>query len=479
MKDKGLPYPFKILESVLHGVAVTDLTGHVLFWNKSAERILGYPNSEVVNKPADMFHTEDETPLSDILRQCRKGEKIDQSWFATHRDGTKVWLDLRLKVVCDPEKGSGMCMISMYDIEEQKFAEYRLQKNIAMTHAIFDTMVDALITVDENDEILSVNKSATEMFGYQEDELTGVNVSILMPFPHNIHHNDYMKTYRETGNAGIIGKRRELQGIRKDGSIFPIEMAVSEVKRDDEHIYAGIIKDISDRRMLEKKILETSDNERRKIGRELHDGLGQMLTGVRMLADSLARRLEANALPGADEVKEIAGMIRDADEYARILARGMVVVDIEHHGLNYSLENLCKRASRLTGVTVAFEETGNTEIAHESMSLHLYRIAQESVSNAIKHGKARNVKIRLSSNPHHTSLIIDDDGIGFDDESGIGLKLNKSNSEVIKWLKDQPGAGLHIMQHRAQMIGGILEIGRTEDDRTRVRCVVPNNLEHF
>jgi two-component system, LuxR family, sensor kinase FixL len=405
MKEKGLPNHFEILESVLHGVAVTDLRGHILFWNTSAERILGYPKEEVSGRPAIIFYTEDKTPLRSILDKCRRGTGVHHTWYARHKDGSKVWLDVRLNVINATEETGGMCMISMYDIGELKFAESRLQKNMAMTHTIFDTMVDALITIDDKGLIRSINKSAMEIFGYREDELAGKHINILMPFPHNLHDDEYMKTYRETGNARIIDKRRELQAIRKDGSIFPIELAVSEVTSGDEKVYAGIIKDITERRKLEKKILETGDEERRKIGRELHDGLGQMLTGVRMLADSLARRLDANALPGADEVKEIAGLIQEADEYARILARGMVVVDIENHGLHYAFDNLCKRVSRLTGVKVEFEESGNTEIDRESLSLHLYRIAQEAVSNAIKHGKARNVKIRLSSNPHHTSLI--------------------------------------------------------------------------
>jgi len=471
MKDKWLPYQFDLLESILHGVVVTDLQGKVRYWNQSAENILGYSKKDVMNRPATMFRMSGDTPLPEVLSECRSNGMMDERWNAVHKNGKRIWLDVRLNLLQSDLKEQEFCVISMVNVCELINTQKRLHDNVALTDAIFRASVDAMVVLNRNGEILIMNEAALEMFGYSANELIGKNVNTLMPHPHNVHHDEFMFNYLLKGKTKIIGKRRELHAIKKNGTVFPIELAVSEVKNEGEHLFTGIIKDITERRNLEKEILNIGEDERKKIGRELHDGLGQMLTGVRMLSEALARRLSANALPGADEVKEISEMIQEADQYARALSRGMVEVDMEKNGLTIALENLAKRTSHLTGAEVDFRDTGRTEIDHHAMALHLYRIAQESVSNAIKHGKATIVHIRLSSNPEHTSLIIEDNGEGFDMEqqaSGLG------SDETCR-----QGAGLHIMKHRANVMGGIFGIDRTEEGITRVRCVVPNNLEYF
>lgn len=471
MKEISLPYQFGMLESILHGVVVTDLQGNIRFWNQSAENILGYSNKDVMNRPATMFRTNEGERLPEVLNECRSKGTIGDRWTAVHENGKKVWLDVRLNLLQSEMEEQDLCVISMVDVGELINTRKRLHDNVALTDAIFRASVDAMVVLNRSGEILIINDAALMTFGYTANELIGKNVNMLMPYPHNVHHDEFMINYLLTGKAELIGKRRELHAIRKDGTVFPIEFAVSEVKNEGEHLFTGIIKDITQRRALEKKILNIGEDERKKIGRELHDGLGQMLTGIRMLSEGLARKLSANALPGAGEVQEISDLIQEADQYARILSRGMVEVDMEKNGLTVALEKLAKSSSHLTGAEVDFRDTGRTEIDSHAMALHLYRIAQESVSNAIKHGKATVVQIRLSSNTQHTSLIIEDNGSGFDTEP-----------EVSEFGSDGPfreGAGLHIMKHRANVMGGILGIDRTEEGITRVRCVVPNNLEYF
>jgi len=181
-----------------------------------------------------------------------------------------------------------------------------------------------------------------------------------------------------------------------------------------------------------------------------------------MLSENLARKLNANALPCADDVQEIAEMIHEADEMVRSIARNMVEVDFEKSSLLIALENLCNRTTKLTGVKCDLMVKETVEINDHSMALHLYRIIQEAINNAVKHGKADRIVVRLSRNEHHTSISVDDDGVGFCQDSEKG-----------------DGVGLQIMKHRAALMGGILEVTRTEDSVTRIRCIVPNNHKSF
>lgn len=454
-----------VLESILHGVILTDLRGHITFWNEANHRILGYKKEEILGKPIRILYADDEKkPFKNILRENIAGNEVYGRWYAYHKSGNRVWLDIRSKLVennaGEPEK----CVITICNIGKLKFTEKRLKKNRAISQAIFDTSVDAMITINVRGKIQSINRTACKMFGYKEKELVGKNVSILMSFPHNVNHNKYLREYARTGSNNVIGSRRVDKALRKDGSVFPVELAVTEVQLESGKIFAAIIKDISKRRELEKKILEVGEDERQRIGRELHDGLGQLLTGIRMLSENLERKLRASALPGIQEVSEITALVNQADQEARNLARGMVQVDIEKRGLSVALEILCNQVSKMANVNCKFRESGSAEINHHNMALHLYRIAQEGINNAVKHGEAKNILVRLSSNEHHTSLMIDDDGKGFEQS-----ELDNHDA----------GMGLQIMHHRAAVLGGISEIIRNEEGLTRVRCIIPNNLENF
>lgn len=459
MFSDSLNKQLTILDSILHGVILTDLRGHIIYWNKANEVILGYRKDEILGKPIRILYN-DETPFKTILKRSFKGKPMHGRWHANHKMGHRVWLDVRFNVIDSPPENSSFCVITICDIRKLKSTEHRLRRNMAISQAIFDTSREAMVTFDEQGKILTCNHAATRLFKYRKDELLGTNASELLPFPHNISQADYLVNNLKTGEEKLIRQGRESQGIRKDGTVFPIELSVSKVNPEGQIIFATIIRDISDRRVMEKKVLEAGDAERKKIGREMHDGLGQMLTGIRMLSESLARKLKANAVPGAEEVQEISDLVKEADEYTRVLSRGMVQVDVEKKGLSVALQNLCDRVSKVNGIACEYRETGSGEIEDNKIAVHLYRIAQEAISNAVKHAEASIIKVRLTSNEDRTIMIIDDDGVGFcpvEQEEGT-----------------MQGAGLQIMKYRANVLGGILELVRTQDDITRVRCIIPS-----
>lgn len=191
-----------------------------------------------------------------------------------------------------------------------------LQESLAKASAVLETTVDGIITIDERGKIESYNASAALIFGYSFDEVEGRNVSMLMPAPYKQDHDDYLRSYQDTHQRKIIGIGREVIGQRKDGSTFPMELAVSEVLLTDRIIYTGIVRDISKRRGLENELLRMSEQERARIGRDLHDGLGQTLTGIGLISQNIAQQLEKAGSPSAKQVAEISTLIKEADQEA-------------------------------------------------------------------------------------------------------------------------------------------------------------------
>src|SRR5690348_3746165 len=186
-----------------------------------------------------------------------------------------------------------------------RFLEQARRDSDAQIRAILDTAVDAIITIDERGRMESFNRAAQKLFGFQPNEVIGKNVKMLMPEPYRGEHDGYLSSYLRTGKAKIIGIGREVTGLKKDGTTFPMELAVSEVRLGDRITFTGIVRDITDRKRLEKEVLEISEREKRRIGQDLHDGLCQQLTGIAFLVQAMQQRLAADGKYDAKQFGQV------------------------------------------------------------------------------------------------------------------------------------------------------------------------------
>jgi len=448
----------KILESILHGIMVTDMQGHIIYCNPANVKIFGYNKSDIDGMSIRTLHDEDDNmTFRSLMNKIRDHKPIIMRWHGIKKNGKRVWLDIRASRIKGQGNEPDSCVISLHKIDHLKDTELELSKNKAFAETVLDSTADAIISINEEGEIIQTNNAAVEMFGYSREEMNSRNVKILLPLLDTYDADYYPGKIRKKEKREITADKRETEALRKDGNSFPVDLSVSEVTWDGRKIYTAIIKDLTNRRKLERRILEISNEERKKIGSELHDGLGQMLTGIRLQTEYTARKLKANDVPGADEIREIADLLQDADEEARLLAQGMVATDIEQKGLSGAVRNLCKKIRKSAGIQCSCHLTEEIDnIQDQSIALNIFRIIQEAVNNAVKHSGAENIRIELSSNPH-LRLQVEDDGDGFDPEK-----------------QEASGSGIPIMNHRAKVLGGELLIHRKNEKQTVLKCEFPN-----
>lgn len=217
---------------------------------------------------------------------------------------------------------------------------------------------------------------------------------------------------------------------------------------------AGYIRMLEQRRQLEQDIVSVSEYEQQRIGQDLHDGLCQHLAAIGCAARVLADELQAQQVPGVKDAEMIEGAIQQAVLEARNLARGIFPVHVDRSGLSAALVDLGKTMSRLTGASIEVKDTVDVSVDQPDVSMHLYRIAQEAVANAVRHSGATRITVSMTASHGRLHLIVEDNG------SGIGLPGRPQGE----------GMGLRTMRYRSQALGADLQIGPREGGGTRVCC---------
>lgn len=325
--------------------------------------------------------------------------------------------------------------------------------------AVLETAVNAIIVMGQDRLIRLVNSAAEQMFGYRKEEMVGQNIKMLMPSPYQEEHDSYVDNYVGGGRRKIIGIGREVLAMHKDGSTFPIHLSVGEAELAEGKLFTGIILDLSEKKRLERSLLEVSEEEQRRIGRDLHDDICQQLAGIGCLLKVLKQQYHGGGSDLADGLEEVERLVRDTNARAREIARGLVPVVLESEGLRAALAELASSTSHLFGVDchlIAPDDAGST-IADPQMLVHLFRIAQEAIRNAVTHGGAQIIELRLDDRGGRIALTIRDNGHGLDPGG-------QSASS---------GMGLITMEHRAKMMSGRLRIEDREGGGLTLRCEVP------
>lgn len=339
---------------------------------------------------------------------------------------------------------------------ENKGLESALRESNLRLQAIIETAVEGIITINEQGIVESINPAACRIFGYTSQEIVGRNISVLMPSPDREKHDEYLSNYLRTGQAKIIGVGREVIGRRKDGRLFSMDLSISEVRLRTGRVFTGFVRDVSERQELEQAVTLAAENERVRIARELHDGLGQQLGGLLYLMNGLRRDLKSMNSPQEASAGRIYDELSAALTQARRLAHELYALPPNPEGLMEALENLAEHVTAERGVACKFDGEASVLVHDQSVASHLYRIAQEAVHNALKHSRATQIHIKLARHFGRVKLSVLDDGIGLPTQTVPS------------------GLGLRTMAQRVRIIGGELTVHTRHQGGVEVLCLAPD-----
>ena len=366
--------------------------------------------------------------------------------------GSSTRLTVRVDGIADHHPGDRETRfrISLTDITDSRRAEEALRQSEQDLSDFFDNSPIGFQWLGRDGKILRANKAQLDLLGNDFDTYLGHTFNEFSCDPSDA--DEFLK--RLSMQETVRNFQTRLK--HRDGSIRHVLIDGNSHGSGKYFMHFSIFtRDITARIELEQQLLEISEREQRRIAQDLHDDLGQILTGTIHLSTSLQKRLAAKSLPEAAEQARILSLLDNALSQTRSLAQGLHPVSTEPNGLMAALEELANRTAKLFKCACHFDCPVPVMMTDNVAATHLYRIAQEAVTNAIKHGKPERIEIGLAQIDGRIKVCVEDDGCGFPE------KLSK-----------KAGIGLRIMRYRAGMIGGSLETGNRPSGGASVVCSI-------
>jgi PAS domain S-box-containing protein len=353
--------------------------------------------------------------------------------------------------------------------EELNTVNGQLQEKVEKLHATAEHLRTlATVVIDSNDAVIvhdlegritAWNHGGMRMYGYTEAEALQMSVEQLLPMELRPDTDGLLARLRRGERVDSLETRR----LARDGRIIDVLLTGTPLRNESGRIVGMALTehDVTERKALEKEVLEIAAGEQRRIGHDLHDTVGQEMTALGLMADSLMAALQQHSPTDVPLAAQIVQGVRRTLNQVRALSRGLVPVEVQAHGLMAALADLAARIDQESGISCHFVCPNPALVEDNTTATHLYRIAQEAVGNALKHGQARQVEIDLGVTDGHLTLKITDDGIGMRDQ---GVKTE--------------GLGLKIMRYRADSIRATLSIESPVLGGTQVTCALRENSSH-
>jgi PAS domain S-box-containing protein len=465
LADAGEPNPEAKYRALLEQIPAVVFMAYLdrgiseAYVSPEIESMLGYSREEWLEDPVrwyDHIHPEDKQRWSlEAAEMFLSGKPLRSAYRVIARDGRVIWFQCDARMMRRDDGRPWFIHGVAFDISDLKRIEEERQEERNFISTILDTVGALVVVLDHEGRILRFNSACEITSGYSMEEVQGKCFWDLFMPPEEAGR---FKAGFEVIRNDLLPQNLQTTWITRHGDQRLIAWTSTLLPGSGENsnyvIATGV--DITERKQLEKAILDISAREQRRIGQDLHDGLGQHLTGIAFMAKVHEARLaEKNSAETEDAVK-IVKLVNEAIHKTRELARGLLPVVAEADGLMSALELWADEVEDLFGISCRFQCERPVLIHDDSVATHLYHIAQEAVNNAIKHGEAENILIRLAAGGERGRLLIEDDGKGIAESSASSR-----------------GMGLHIMKYRSGMIGGTLEIKKSKTRGTTVTCIFP------
>jgi len=473
-----------VLNTVIDGIISIDQRGIVQSFNPSAERIFGYLPEEVLGKNVNMlmpdpYHSEHDSYLHNYLKTGdKKVIDLGREVKARRKDGSIFSMELRVNEM--DISGEVMFVGTIRDISDRKNAEQALKDNQATLQAIVDNTVDGLITISEFGAIETFNKACEKIFGYDALEVIGNNVKMLMPDPYQREHDSYLNNYHTSGTKKIIGIGREVEGKRKDGSTFPLDLSVSEVNVLGRKLYSGIVRDISARKQAEAEIKQANAELEEFAYRTSHDLRSPLISSIRLL-DVVSEAIENDNknLAGSSvkliqsSLRTLETLVKDILLLTKVQHEEEVVQPFELNVLVHSAVERIKHMSNFERLDIHYHVDNVRDLSLAKS--HITLIVENLLSNAVKYQdlKKSTSFIRISTLNYHGRLALEVA------DNGLGIPANQRENLFKMFKRFHPktsfgsGLGLYMMKKSADKLGAELLFNSVADE-TRFTLVLPS-----
>ena len=366
-------------------------------------------------------------------------------------DGTVRWIRDRMFPIRDADGNVQRVLGVAEDVTDLKLMHESVTKISQRMRAMVVVLPDLLFRIRKDGLIMEFHAGHGNQVLIPEANLVGKNVKHLLSTQLAAEAMRHITAAIKTREPQTFVCQYLLPDELRDFEARGVACA------DDEVLV--VVRDVTDRKRLEREIIEASSREQQRIGEDLHDSLGQHLTGITFMTKVLERKLTQKAPDEAAEAAEIGKLVIQALAQTRNLARGLFPAELERNGLIAALKELVANVQSTCGVRCSLRVNDNVFVQDHVLATHVFRIAQEAINNSVKHGRAKNIEVNLAPHGDRIELSVSDDGAGISPEAKMD------------------GLGLRIMHYRARRIGGALEVATTEQGGTRVTCLFRNKYE--
>ena len=464
-----------ILESVPDAMAIVDDHGIIERVNVQAERLFGYQRGELIGQSIEVVVPDRYRHVHSSMRASYSSSPHQRPMdsglqlTARRKDGSEIPVDISLSPL-ETEDGRRI-IAAIRDITARSVAENARHKSEQLFRGLLDSAPDAMVIVDTSGLIQIVNAQVERLFGYTRVELHNQPVDLLVPERFRSAHVRHRVGYLSRPLARPMGADLELFGRRKDGTEFPVDIALSPMQSDSGLLVIAAIRDLTERREAQRRLDETfataqrqrifarliaaQEEERLRIASDIHDDTVQAMTATSLRMQQLRRHLSE-----PDQIELLTRLedaVRESIVRLRRLMFDLRPASLDRSGLAAALRELLERLHDETSIGVTLENRLTIE-PEGGIRTALYRIAQEALANVKKHSGASHVGVELKTLGGGCQVTIEDDGRGFDTAAADGL----------------PGhLGLVSMRERAQIAGGWWAVKCPPEGGTSVQFWLP------
>ncbi|MFT4901235.1 MAG: two-component system sensor kinase FixL [Lentimonas sp.] len=381
--------------------------------------------------------------LSERITSCEMENRL------LRKDGRITWVKCLLSMVYEDNGNNRYIVIEVSDISRKKRIREKLRSSERSLEQFFDNAPIGILWSDAVGVITRVNRSMLTLVGFEGNQIFGSSISDWIVKP------DLSRVLAQLKEKGEVKNYRAKLHTATGEDVHVIVDAVSICEGQQVTRTDWFFRDISARIHLEQRVIETTEAERQQLGHELHDDLGQILHGAYFISSSLRQTLKEKGIEEYTEIDRVATCLSEAMRSVRNIARGLQPVAALPEGLVDALERHAEHVQQIYGVKCNFFCPVNLQVADPKVATHLFRIVQESVSNAVKHSKCEHIHIMLKCFNKALILEVSDDGV---------CNIPEDSASQ--------GMGLRVMQFRAHAIRGSLLIERNHRGGTLVRCLI-------